>query len=83
MTKTISAFFYLSLISLALISACACSGSDSGEPANNNQDVVINVSPDNIDVTNETTSTKISVSANADWSITSDASWCKCFPSGG
>ena len=83
MTKTISAFFYLSLISLALISACACSGSDSDEPANNNQDVVINVSPDNIDVTNETTSTKISVSANADWSITSDASWCKCFPSGG
>lgn len=82
MTKPIRTFFYLCLISLISISACACSSDKSDEPADNSE-VVINVTPDKIDLTHESTKSKLTVNANADWSISSDAAWCKCFPSGG
>ena len=83
MITTIKNLFYAVLLSAFAANACSCSGSSSDEPSKPNSDITITVNPDAITVSPEATTEKISITANADWSISSDADWCKCFPSGG
>ncbi len=83
MIHPIKSFFYFCFASVLTASACACSSDDNDEPTSGNTDVVITVTPETITTSNEARATEITISANADWSISSDATWCKCFPSGG
>lgn len=71
------------LVTITTFSLHACSDSNSDEPEIKNNNIEINARPAELSVGNEAATEKIIVKANADWSMISDAEWCKIFPSGG
>jgi beta-glucanase (GH16 family) len=69
------------MFSCLCLSSCGSKKSD--EPVNPKTQVTITVSPQSLTVGNVAGTTNVTVTANADWSIKSDADWCTVFPTGG
>lgn len=73
----------LSSTLLLALMLMAC-GSDSGDdPKLPNTNVTFTVTPESLSLGATAGSTAITVYADADWSIESDADWCTVFPTGG
>lgn len=85
MIKLSSGFFAITCSVLFALGACSCSDNDdkNKDPQTPTSKVTISVTPESLGLTPESGKTTVAVIANADWSITSDASWCTIFPSGG
>jgi len=85
MIKLSSGFYGITFSVLVALGACSCSDGDNknDEPQKPQATVSISTTPERLDLTPESGKTTVSVIADADWSITSDASWCSVFPSGG
>ena len=83
MNKTSRIFFISAILSLPLIaSACGSKDDDIVNPAPSGQ-TSVTVSPESLNPDFNSQTLDLTVSANVDWSIRSDASWISFRPSGG
>lgn len=82
MYNPVKKLIYSALLLMVSAGACAC-GSDASNIEQEFKDVTITVTPDNISASNDASNVTLSISATADWSLSSDSEWCKAFPSGG
>lgn len=70
---------------MILVCACACSNkeNDNSEPLIPSTAVEVTVTPSSVEIDSEAQTVEISVTANVDWSVTSDSDWVTIRPAGG
>lgn len=83
MLKPIRHIIYMAVAAGLSAVACSCGGDDAGDPGSGVKSANITVSPESVSVTYDASVQKLSVTSDADWSLSSDCEWCKAFPSGG
>lgn len=80
MMKVVKSIFAI-CVSLSLAGVCfSCSESNEDTPV---PEISINVTPESFSFTSDETRATMTVEADADWSVSTDAAWIKLFPTGG
>lgn len=83
MIKHLRGLFAASMLATLALGSTACSDSKNDEPGKPQDNVTITFTPEKLDLTPQSGKATVNIIGNAAWSISSDASWCTVFPSGG